>query len=252
MGEEYTGIWLHSTRTDKPPSLALRAALVLLPTLPSYILTRWGSGLPTDSRLSSILRKLPPALEVLSEINLAVFYLRGTYYALAKRLLGVRYVSSTLEALSSWYMLIAFQISSTLEDPNSRPPSYSLLGILLGIRLIYRLIAFLRGLRTQADSQTVKGKRHADEAHETYIDDTPVSSLLGPENPDGEPVVPAEEDERTILDVAAIPAAIRAGRNCTLCLEERTSSCATECGHMFCWNCIVSWGREKVRIPPKD
>ncbi|KAF7798625.1 hypothetical protein EIP86_009847 [Pleurotus ostreatoroseus] len=230
LGEEYTGIWLHSTRTDKPPSLALRAALVLLPTLPSYILARWGSGLRTDSTLGSVLRKLPPGLEVLSEINLAVFYLRGSYYTLARRLLGVRY------------------ISSTLEDPNSRPPSYSLLGVLLGIRLLYRLVTFLRSLRAQTDSHTSRGKRRADEAHETYIDDTPVSSLLVPENPDGEPVVPAEEDTRTILDIPSIPSEIRAGRNCTLCLEERTSSCATECGHLFCWNCIVGWGREKVRL----
>lgn len=71
--------------------------------------------------------------------------------------------------------------------------------------------------------------------------------MLGPYDPDAQPVVPAEEDEGTILDVAQIPSSVRAGRNCTLCLEERTSSCATECGHMFCWNCIVGWGREKVR-----
>lgn len=137
------------------------------------------------------------------------------------------------------------KISSTLEDPNSRPPSYSLLGILLGIRLIYRLITYLRASRSE-EAQISKGKRHADDSHETFVDDIPVSSMLGPEDPEGEPTVPAEEDERTILHVAHIPAAIRAGRNCTLCLEERTSSCATECGHLFCWNCIVGWGREKV------
>ncbi|KAJ3554181.1 hypothetical protein NM688_g3238 [Phlebia brevispora] len=228
LGEEYTGIWLHSVRAHQPPPHALRAALVLVPTLPSYIIARWGSGLPADSRLSAVIRKVPTLLEVLSEINLAVFYLQGTYYTVTRRLLGVRYVSSTLE------------------DPNSRPPSYSLLGVLLAIRLLYRLITFIRDLRPTENLRTLKGKRHADEAHETYVDDIPVSSMLGPEDPEGEPVIPAEEDERTILDVAAIPAAIRATRNCTLCLEERTSSCATECGHLFCWNCIVGWGREKV------
>jgi peroxin-10 len=82
---------------------------------------------------------------------------------------------------------------------------------------------------------------------ETFLDDRPVSSFLGPANLEGEPAKPAEDDERTMLDVTSIPDALRAGRNCTLCLEERTDSCSTECGHLFCWGCIVGWGREKVR-----
>lgn len=117
------------------------------------------------------------------------------------------------------------------------------------MRLLYRLITFLRSLRAEDEStRLAKGKRHADDSHETYIDDAPVSSMLGPYDPDEQPVVPSEEDERTVLEVASIPTSLRAGRNCTLCLEERTSSCATECGHLFCWNCIVGWGREKVQM----
>lgn len=114
------------------------------------------------------------------------------------------------------------------------------------MRLIYRLVTYLRTLRSTETAET-KGKRPADDTQETYVDERPVSSMLGPVNLEEEPVVPAEEDERTILDVSTIPSVQRAGRSCTLCLEERTSSCATECGHLFCWNCIVGWGREKVR-----
>ena len=72
--------------------------------------------------------------------------------------------------------------------------------------------------------------------------------MLDTANQDDAPPLPAEADERTILDVARIPPAVRAGRTCTLCLEERTASCATDCGHLFCWNCIVGWGREKVSM----
>lgn len=132
-------------------------------------------------------------------------------------------------------------------NPNARPPSYALLGILLAVRLVHRLITAIRASRAGDEpSASGKGKRLADNSHETYVDDIPVSSLLGPHNPDEEPVVPAEEDTRTVLDIPSIPPGVRAGRSCTLCLEERTSSCATECGHLFCWNCIVGWGREKV------
>jgi peroxin-10 len=68
----------------------MRALLVLLPTLPSYLLTRWGGQL---SDQWPAVKSLPIVLEVVAEINLAVFYMRGTYYDAVKRLLGVRHVS---------------------------------------------------------------------------------------------------------------------------------------------------------------
>lgn len=93
LGEEYTGIWMHSVQTNQQPSRQLRVALILLPTLPSYIAAKWGSALPQDSKFTSLLRRVPPFLEILAEINLAVFYLRGTFYHLTRRILGTRYVS---------------------------------------------------------------------------------------------------------------------------------------------------------------
>jgi peroxin-10 len=93
LGEEYTDIWQHSVHSERSPSWRLRAALVLAPSIPSYALARWGARLSgSSSRLSTILRALPTVLEVASEVNLAVFYLRGTYYSVWKRLLGVRHV----------------------------------------------------------------------------------------------------------------------------------------------------------------
>ncbi|KAI9059647.1 peroxisome assembly protein per8 [Trametes sanguinea] len=228
LGEEYTDIWLHLTRARRRPSSRLRAALILLPTLPSYLLSRWGSAIPPSSKTGALLRKIPTALEVLSEINLAIFYLRGTYYGIVKRLLGIKY------------------ISAIPENPNARPPSYALLGILLGVRLIHRALNYLR-TRSETGARATGKVAEGDE--DIFIDDRRVTSMLEAASLEDAPVVPAEEDEGTILDVSSIPPAIRASRNCTLCLEERTNSCATECGHLFCWNCIVGWGREKAECP---
>lgn len=114
--------------------------------------------------------------------------------------------------------------------------------------MMHRLITAVRSHQLGGNASS-KGKEKVNltpESQETFIDDRPISSLIGPESPEGEPARPAEEDERTMLDVASIPDVLRAARNCTLCLEERTDSCSTECGHLFCWSCIVGWGREKV------
>jgi peroxin-10 len=133
------------------------------------------------------------------------------------------------------------------ENPHVRPPSYSLLGVLILVRLLYRLIRYLRS-RAQASDKS-RGKRSLDETREMFIDDRLVSTMLEPVDLENAPVKPAEEDENTVLDFSAIPARARASRTCTLCLEERTDSCATECGHLFCWNCIAGWGREKAECP---
>jgi len=92
LGEEYTDIW-ECSFDGRAPSRSVGAALILLPTLPSYILTRWSSQLGTlNPRTGEMLKALQVCLEVATEINLAVFYLRGSYYDLVKRLLGIRYV----------------------------------------------------------------------------------------------------------------------------------------------------------------
>jgi len=183
--------------------------------------------------LATLLKGLPTALETLTEINLAVFYIRGVYYDVSKRILGVRH------------------ISSLPHNPHTRPPSYSLLGVLIAVRLLYRLITFVKSQSSTSALEDRKGKRAAQDAtnRETYLDDRPVSEMLEIIDPESEPAKPAEEDERTMLDIGSLPAAVRASRTCTLCLEERTDTVSTECGHLYCWSCIVGWGREKAECP---
>lgn len=234
LGEEYTDIWQYTSFTSRtPPSARIRGLLIVLSTFPSYFLSKWAASPILNMRhpkTAKFMKTLPSLISVATEVNLAVFYLKGTYYDLSKRILGVHH------------------LSSIPEDPHTRPPSYSLLGVLLSIRLLHRLISYIQNWREETSTMTGKRKQRADRrdaAAELFIDEKPVVDFLDLDLAN-EPAKPAEEDERTILDVKTIPEAIRAGRNCTLCLEERTDSCSTECGHLFCWNCIVGWGREKA------
>jgi peroxin-10 len=105
MGEEYTDIWQYSAfQRTISVSRPTRAALVLLPTLPGYLLARLDDIYPDygqPSRFRKTLKTLPSVLEVLAELNLAIFYINGTYYDLVKRLLGIRKVRTLSCRLNS-------------------------------------------------------------------------------------------------------------------------------------------------------
>ncbi|KAI0271630.1 Pex12 amino terminal region-domain-containing protein [Gloeopeniophorella convolvens] len=229
LGEEYTNIWAHPKWARNP---RIRAALILLPTIPSYLLARLGPSLYARSpRLKGVASAAVSALDVAGEVNLAVFYISGLYYRLVRRFLGVPH------------------ISATPIDPNARPPSYSLLGVLILVRLGHRLLTYMRSRSPrQASPATDEKTVSFGSPDEPHLDDRPISTLLN-YDPEAD-VDPSEEKEQlTVLDLQAMPASVRGNRTCTLCLEERTATCVTECGHLFDWNCIYGWGREKAECP---
>ncbi|KAG2023186.1 hypothetical protein CC2G_000869 [Coprinopsis cinerea AmutBmut pab1-1] len=231
LGEEYTDIWQYdSRRTRFPPTSLLRLNLIALNVLPPYILAKLTSNASLGARrpeLMSWLKSLTKVLSVVSEVNLALFYLRGSYYDPVKRLLGIK------------------NLSSLPENPHTRPPSYSLLGVMIGARLLYRLVQALQPVTPEAKPTKATGGAASD----TFLDDRSIETVIRMQNVEDQPLIDAEDDEGTVLDIAAIPSQTRQSRSCTLCLEERTNSSLTECGHLFCWNCIVGWGREKPECP---
>lgn len=96
LGEEYTGIWQYSPSAQTvPPSSLVRTTLIILSLVPSYFIGRLGQNVALNNRhpnLAKWLKRLPSALDVVTEIHLAVFYLRGNYYDLVKRILGIYHV----------------------------------------------------------------------------------------------------------------------------------------------------------------
>ncbi|KAF6766454.1 peroxisome assembly protein per8 [Ephemerocybe angulata] len=190
LGEEYTDIWQYSSKRGKlPPSTRRRALLIILSVFPAYALAKLGSNMSLNQmypELGTWLRRIQKTLSITTEVNLALFYLRGTYYDPIKRILGIQ------------------QLSSFPENPHTRPPSYSLLGVMIGIRLVYRLVQELKpslwpnSTVTQANDDSTSGSMNA------FLDDRPISQVIKSQSLEDAPVVPAEDDEGTALDVASI------------------------------------------------
>ena len=102
---------------------------------------------------------------------------------------------------------------------------------------------------------------------EELVKHAPPGSAIAPlayANADGNPLSPAAlglPEGVSPRDVETAQAAAK-GRamelesiaqsvlRCTLCMEQRApekgGSAVTECGHVFCWDCISGWAKEKV------
>jgi hypothetical protein len=100
LGEEYTNIWVHLKWARAP---RIRAALILLPTIPSYLLARLGPPLYARyPRFKDIATAAVSVIELASEVNVALFYITGVYYRLVQRLLGVPHVRAPSALRPGW------------------------------------------------------------------------------------------------------------------------------------------------------
>ncbi|KAI3329009.1 hypothetical protein HD806DRAFT_269774 [Xylariaceae sp. AK1471] len=214
-------------------------------------------------------------------LSLALFYFSGSYYELAKRLSGLRYI---------------FTSRAQAGDPSSGELSadragYELLGVLLVVQMgvqaylhvrstlesfsvSSQLVSRERGGGLGGGSINVSLQEHAYSANNailltemgtpgagagqaTQVDiatvthtPPPVSSQHaaktegagGGSAGDGVRYDLANEDAMRWIKGAQ-------QRKCTLCLEELKDPAATQCGHVFCWACIGDWVREKPECP---
>jgi peroxin-10 len=192
----------------------------------------------------------------LRALFLAAFYFTGAYYTLSQRMLGLRYV-----------------FTRRVDSKTADRAGYEVLGVLLLVQLGVQ--AYLSVERTLAAPETSpeiiaaeaavreRVARPAAAASLDHLHSYSANNELLPGAAAGTgraavdlvavthtPAVPAG-GARLDLDSSKAMAWIRgaAARKCTLCLEPMRDPAATSCGHVFCWDCIEDWVREKPECP---
>ena len=79
---------------------------MFLSTFPSYFLSKWAASPVVNvkfPRIAKLMRLLPSLIDVVTEANLAIFYLRGIYYDLPRRSLGIQLVRLSFFVSFHWF-----------------------------------------------------------------------------------------------------------------------------------------------------
>lgn len=280
----------HQLRSQALQRAQLRAAAVAPKRGPEAEIAKQNA--PKATRMDRIVAILAERLPTMDSIHsstgilayfgaahLALFYLGGRYYKFSQRLSGTEYVSTIPRR------------------PGSKPPSYEVLGFLLGVQLFIKLVSQANRWRIswqQKKKNSLTDEKGQEESEQTsalsvketvQIDESQWSHKTSPPSrvqkqqkkksdevplqyPDADGL-PSAQDlgleanvDRSQLEAARASAKVKAAElesisqsvlRCTLCMEQREpekgTSAVTECGHVFCWDCIFGWSKEKAECP---
>jgi peroxin-10 len=226
--------------------------------------------LGTPSRITRLQQFILDNLDTITSpapvyaVSLATFYFTGAYYHLSKRMWGLRYIftrtSPAHEQRAGYEVLgvlllmqLALQsythLHSTLQNASTSDPdlvvgstassanpttSSAVLPNSGGVEVSLDPNAYTSNNALLLTSEQNNRSHTPDQQKLVQLTKTPLTSI--PHfNLDEKLTLPWLEGEQA--------------RKCTLCLEPMKDPSVTTCGHVFCWECIGDWCREKPECP---
>lgn len=114
--------------------------------------------------------------------------------------------------------------------PGEQRPGYELLGLLLFLQIATQSYISLTSSKTDEDpTQSLISSILAPPPSATPTEPSPQRAL--------QPTIDLEDPE-------TLPYIPSGSRRCPLCLDAMKDPTAAECGHLFCWQCILRWTNE--------
>jgi peroxin-10 len=276
LGEEYCDVIQIEDDTLKLPDISRRAGYIVTSILLPYSLNRILPSFRTRIRakLESNLRRLAKNKQQnafshkiqtylldhlaaitspspLHALTITVFYFSGAYYQLSKRVFGLRY------------------IFSKRVDPSDARVGYEVLGVLLLLQMSVQTYLHIHSTMTAstpvpANAQSIAStSAMLENGVEVSLDSVaytsnneflfesptpPQHSLASIGKTTNTPILSGPrfnlKDDKVMGWIKG-----KQQRKCTLCLEELKDPSAVLCGHVFCWECIGDWCREKPECP---
>lgn len=231
LGEEYVDLIYVNRKGNKLVQRYKKLLFIVSYALGPYMASKWlqkwdeNGENETRSKQYSLKRLLNMALN----LHLVVFYFKGAYYDIIKRIFGLRYaVGHKVDGNEA-----KFRKSSS--------NSYKLLGYILLLQSTSRGVPIvIRYLKSLA---LYDGKNSANK-HSVGYDDEKAKNGIIQGIPDESQVVHIDLADESRLNF--IP---KASRTCVLCLNAMMDPSCAPCGHLFCWNCILNWCKERAECP---